>query len=98
MYAELDHAWRQRLRRSAEINPDVGHALLCSDAQRVRVPIAEASGRIAAAAIVPYPPGVALVWPGERLEAVDVQLVQKLASAGIACYGFDDGQVTVLKS
>jgi arginine/lysine/ornithine decarboxylase len=38
-------------------------------ARKESLPIAEAAGEIAGAAIVPYPPGIPLLWPGERITA-----------------------------
>jgi arginine/lysine/ornithine decarboxylase len=42
------------------------------------VPLTEAAGRIAAEAITPYPPGIPLVMPGERLDADVVELLLAL--------------------
>ena len=46
------------------------------------VPLSRASGRIAAEAITPYPPGIPLVMPGERLDDVVIGLLQALRAAG----------------
>ncbi|MDE6261069.1 MAG: amino acid decarboxylase, partial [Oscillospiraceae bacterium] len=37
-------------------------------APRKTIPLAEAAGRIAACQIAPYPPGVPVIAPGERIE------------------------------
>ena len=37
-------------------------------APRVRLPLADCAGRIAACQIAPYPPGVPVIAPGERIE------------------------------
>ena len=37
-------------------------------APRETAPLADCAGRIAAAPIAPYPPGVPVIAPGERLE------------------------------
>lgn len=46
------------------------------------VPLARASGRIAAEAITPYPPGIPLVMPGERLDDDVLALLVALRDAG----------------
>jgi arginine/lysine/ornithine decarboxylase len=46
------------------------------------VPLAQASGRVAAEAITPYPPGIPLVMPGERLNTDVLGLLRALRTAG----------------
>jgi arginine decarboxylase len=46
------------------------------------VPLARAAGRIAAEAITPYPPGIPLVMPGERLDDDVVGLLAVLRVDG----------------
>ncbi|MGH3637792.1 MAG: aminotransferase class I/II-fold pyridoxal phosphate-dependent enzyme [Mycobacterium sp.] len=46
------------------------------------VPLAQASGRTAAEAITPYPPGIPLVMPGESLSADVLALLTALRDAG----------------
>jgi arginine decarboxylase len=46
------------------------------------VPLSRAAGRVAAEAITPYPPGIPLVMPGERLSADVLALLTALRSAG----------------
>jgi arginine/lysine/ornithine decarboxylase len=46
------------------------------------VPLDRAAGRVAAEAITPYPPGIPLVMPGERLSADVLGLLSKLRDAG----------------
>lgn len=51
-------------------------------AARAPVALADAVGRIAAEAITPYPPGIPLVMPGERLSAEVIALLSALRAAG----------------
>ena len=46
------------------------------------VPLSRASGRTAAEAITPYPPGIPLVMPGERLSTDVIDLLLALRTAG----------------
>jgi arginine/lysine/ornithine decarboxylase len=54
-------------------------AFFCPDED---VPLAQAADRIAAEAITPYPPGIPLVMPGERLDSDVVGLLRSLRDNG----------------
>jgi arginine/lysine/ornithine decarboxylase len=43
----------------------------------ISLPLAEAEGRIAAETIRPYPPGIALLLPGERLDRARIDWLQQ---------------------
>ena len=43
----------------------------------ISLPLAEAEGRIAAETICPYPPGIALLLPGERLDRARIDWLQQ---------------------
>lgn len=47
-----------------------------------RIALADAAGRVAAEAITPYPPGIPLVMPGERLGRDVIDLLVALRDAG----------------
>jgi arginine decarboxylase len=55
------------------------------------VPLSLATGRVAADAITPYPPGIPLVMPGERLTRDVVDLLQALLAAGNPISASDPG-------
>lgn len=59
---------------------------------RESIPLAEAVGRIAAVAVVPYPPGVAAIVPGERYDGPVVARLIRMADAGVSLSGLADGQ------
>ena len=64
--------------------------------QKRRVRLEEAEGLICAASIIPYPPGIPLVCPGEKLEAEDISYISQLRRAGEKVIGVnDEGRVTV---
>ena len=48
----------------------------------VDVPLSQAAGRVAAEPITPYPPGIPLVMPGERLDPEVVSLLRSLRANG----------------
>ncbi|MCL1809898.1 MAG: aminotransferase class I/II-fold pyridoxal phosphate-dependent enzyme [Clostridiales bacterium] len=55
-----------------------------------KVPLAEAAGLICAASIIPYPPGIPLVCPGEKLDAEAVGQIIKLREDGEKVIGVDE--------
>ena len=60
---------------------------------RERVPLAEAAGRIVLDPLIPYPPGIPLVWPGERLDGRGVHLLEAIIAAGGSVSGLSAGTV-----
>ncbi|MBP7402642.1 MAG: aminotransferase class I/II-fold pyridoxal phosphate-dependent enzyme [Clostridia bacterium] len=83
---ELDHACSDAMLHAL---PRTAHprALLPGVPGGRPVPIDAAAGRICARALVPYPPGIPLVWPGEAPDAERLGLVRDLVSLGIAVDG-----------
>jgi arginine decarboxylase len=57
------------------------------DADTVRMPLEEAVGNLAAESVIPYPPGIPLVFPGEIIRAVVIKQIQRLARAGARFQG-----------
>jgi arginine decarboxylase len=54
------------------------------------VPWREAHGRVSAEMICPYPPGIPVTAPGERLTAEVVDYLEQLAAAGVMVEGAAD--------
>lgn len=64
--------------------------------KKCRVDLNRAEGRICAASIIPYPPGIPLICPGEKIEKDDIVYISELRSRGEKVIGVnDEGQVTV---
>jgi arginine decarboxylase len=62
------------------------------------VSLADASGRVAAEALVPYPPGVPVIYPGQVLVPQAVKTLQEFMTAGLAVLGIDAaGKVAVVQ-
>ncbi len=79
-------------KNSWEAPPD--YALPPSEAfhqPRRRVPLPEAEGRVAADVICPYPPGVPLVIPGQRIGPELIDYLAWLDRAGRPTQGLDKG-------
>lgn len=46
------------------------------------IPLSEASGRVCAESIIPYPPGIPLLLPGELIKGEDINHIHNLLEAG----------------
>ncbi|HJJ53099.1 MAG TPA: aminotransferase class V-fold PLP-dependent enzyme [Methanocorpusculum sp.] len=61
-----------------------------------RIPLLEGDGRICASSIIPYPPGIPFICPGEQLTEEVIQYIKKLRDAGEKVIGVNDlGEITV---
>jgi arginine decarboxylase len=61
------------------------------------VPIHESVGRISAETICPYPPGIPLILPGERMTREAIAQLQHIQSAGGLMTGCEDSSLQQLK-
>lgn len=72
-------------------------AVLCAIPKKKEwVPLDQAEGRVCASSIIPYPPGIPLICPGEKIQAEDLEYIRRLRQAGEKVIGINDqGQVIV---
>lgn len=63
---------------------------------RTRVPVRAAAGRVCAQPVTPYPPGVPVIWPGQRFSPALCEAIAALADMGLALHGLADGCAWVL--
>lgn len=72
---------------------------LCAiPSEKVRIPLEEGAGRVCASSIIPYPPGIPFVCPGERLTQSVIEYIKNLREAGEKVIGVNaDGEITVGK-
>jgi len=61
------------------------------------VPIDEAVGEVVAENIIPYPPGIPLLVPGERLEAYHIEYLDFIRSKGSNVVGTEDKTLKTLR-
>jgi arginine/lysine/ornithine decarboxylase len=61
------------------------------------VPWRAAAGRISAEMICPYPPGIPITAPGERLTQTVVDYLEGLAAAGVMVEGAADETLAELR-
>jgi arginine/lysine/ornithine decarboxylase len=64
------------------------------NAATVAVPLAAAVGRVSAELLCPYPPGVPVVFPGERLSSSAVAVLQQTLAAGGTVVGAQDAALS----
>ena len=63
---------------------------------RMRVPLEEAEGLVCASPISPYPPGIPIICPGEKVNADIIAYIKKLRDAGKDVIGVNEkGEITV---
>lgn len=60
------------------------------------LPVADAAGRVAAEAIAPYPPGVPLVFPGQRISTALTRYLSLTGSSGVPVYGVSGSEVEIV--
>ena len=66
-------------------------------APKETVPLEKAVGRVSAETISPYPPGIPLVVPGERLDKEAVRAIRSLQAAGCRIQGPADASLETLQ-
>lgn len=54
-------------------------------------------GRVAAEMVIPYPPGIPLLYPGETIQADIVERLMKLQSTGAKCQGVADPSMRTIR-
>ena len=55
------------------------------------------AGRVAKTTIVPYPPGVPVIFTGERIRKEQIEYIEEILAAGGEVYGLDDGKIEIVK-
>lgn len=92
---------RSRTRtRLPETIPPIHLECLPADAffgERESVPWQESAGRVATGLVTPYPPGIPLLVPGQRVENEHIAYLKALSSQKLTIQGMFDGEIYVLK-
>ena len=70
---------------------------LCAvPSKKERVPLSEGAGRICASSIIPYPPGIPFICPGERITEEVITYIAALREAGEKVIGVNaEGEIIV---
>ncbi|MBN6187366.1 aminotransferase class I/II-fold pyridoxal phosphate-dependent enzyme [Aneurinibacillus sp. BA2021] len=61
-----------------------------------RVSIEEAVGRVSAEMVIPYPPGIPLLTPGERITPAHIEAIRRIARAGGYFQGASDDRMETM--
>ncbi len=61
------------------------------------VPLSRAQGRVASEAVGVYPPGIARIMPGERIDRESIAYLEAMERGGGALFGVREGCVFVIK-
>jgi len=91
---EVDRMLSRCLTNPAESLTDVRNAFFVRPKESVRYCASE--GREAGVPVVSYPPGIPLLWPGERIGAEHISCISNLIAQGITVTGLTAGEISVL--
>lgn len=61
-----------------------------------KVKLDDAEGRICGASVIPYPPGIPLICPGEKIEREEIEYIKTLRSRGDKVIGINDNEEVVV--
>jgi arginine/lysine/ornithine decarboxylase len=67
------------------------------DREKTMVELKDSQGKISAVAIVPYPPGIPIVMPGEKLGEKSIAVIQYYIQANVTVLGINDGKVATVE-
>jgi arginine/lysine/ornithine decarboxylase len=88
--------------KTSHNSPDISKLALNADKQarleKMNIPVEEAIGRISAQLIVPYPPGIPLLFPGEIIREETIEHIKLLRASGArfqANGDLIDGKLTI---
>jgi len=76
-----------------DVEDELAAGSVCAES----VPLSEAAGCYAAEMVIPYPPGIPLLYPGELVTASVRDSLSRLAEAGARFQGAEDERLTSLK-
>lgn len=70
---------------------------LFGNRQTRRVALSDAAGAIVADDLTPYPPGIPLIWPGQRMNARLLDLIRRIIDNGWAVHGVVEKTIAVFE-
>jgi lysine decarboxylase len=86
----LENEWRRMLSAVPDKAMPPGEALF-SRHRLNKIHLRDAAGRISAASVMPYPPGIPVICPGEIIDQARVDFLTQLIENGINICGIDQG-------
>lgn len=85
---------RSRISEPVRFNRHGAHS--CRGTGTERILLEEAEGRYAAEAVIPYPPGIPLLYEGERISADVIAIIERLVADGARCQGAADSAMRTI--
>ena len=67
------------------------------DRQKIMVNLKSAEGKISATPIVPYPPGIPIVMPGERLTKETIAAIEYYLQYNVTVLGINDWKIAIVE-
>lgn len=95
MLQKLEQSWLELLVQPPERVLVPGDVLLRPETV-TPVPLADSEGAVMAQALAPYPPGIPLLLPGERMDRPRLDLLIALRNNGINLSGVDQDSIRVV--
>ncbi|MBZ9684896.1 aminotransferase class I/II-fold pyridoxal phosphate-dependent enzyme [Clostridium estertheticum] len=65
--------------------------------EKTMVELRKSAGKISAVAIVPYPPGIPIVMPGERLDEHTIDVIEYYMQCNVTVLGINEGKVETVE-
>lgn len=66
--------------------------------EKEKVLLEQCSGKTAAESVIPYPPGIPVLYPGERITPALLEQLQYIRKAGIPLHGPADPELITLQT
>lgn len=66
-------------------------------AEQTEIDLPSAEGRISCSTVVPYPPGIPVIYTGETIRAEQIEYIEKITAAGAEITGLTNGKITVME-
>ena len=99
LHALRDIASKHKIGSKAEVKilkPPVAGKMHPVPRDKMFIKLAEAEGKVCAASIIPYPPGIPFICPGEEITPEAVDYIKSLRDAGEKVIGVNDnGEVLI---
>jgi arginine/lysine/ornithine decarboxylase len=67
------------------------------DSKKTMLELSKSEGEISAVAIVPYPPGIPIIMPGERIGANTIEVIEYYIQAKVTVLGIEEGKVAIVE-
>jgi arginine/lysine/ornithine decarboxylase len=67
------------------------------DRKRTIIDLRESEGKVSAVAIVPYPPGIPIIMPGEEIGLNTISVIEYYLQADVTVLGINDGKIAIIE-